>query len=63
MYQFWAGCLDAGPDWHEHLAHGRVLPQMLGVLSQDQKIDQLFTALHSGKFLARPSLVGLCWKI
>ena len=35
----------------------RFFREVLGVLSQDQKIDQLFTALHTGKF-SEPSLVA-----
>jgi hypothetical protein len=59
MYQFWAeGALKLGPTGTNIFS--RIVTffrDMLGVLSQDQKIDRLLTALHSGKF-SEPSLVG-----
>jgi len=59
MYQFWAeGALPLGQTGTNIFSRAvTFFREMLGVLSQDQKIDQLFTALHSGKF-AEPSLVG-----
>jgi hypothetical protein len=59
MYQFWAeGALKLGPTGTNIFS--RIVTffrEMLGVLSQDQKIDRLLTALHGGKF-SEPSLVG-----
>lgn len=59
MYQFWAeGALPLGQTGTNIFSRAvTFFREMLGVLSQDQKIDQLFTALHTGKF-AEPSLVG-----
>lgn len=59
MYQFWAeGLLPLGPTGTGIFSRMvTFFREMLGVLSQDQKIDQLFTALHTGKF-SEPSLVG-----
>lgn len=59
MYQFWAeGALPLGQTGTNIFSRAvTFFREMLGVLSQDQKIDQLLTALHSGKF-AEPSLVG-----
>ena len=59
MYQFWAeGLLPLGPTGTGIFSRMvTFFREMLGVLSQDQKIDQLFTALHSGKF-SEPSLVS-----
>lgn len=59
MYQFWAeGALPLGQTGTNIFSRAvTFFREMLGVLSQDQKIDQLFTALHTGKF-SEPSLVG-----
>lgn len=59
MYQFWAeGLLPLGPTGTGIFSRMvTFFREMLGVLSQDQKIDRLFTALHTGKF-SEPSLVG-----
>lgn len=59
MYQFWAeGALPLGQTGTNIFSRMvTFFREMLGVLSQDQKIDQLFTALHTGKF-SEPSLVG-----
>ncbi len=59
MYQFWAeGALPLGQAGSNIFSRAvTFFREMLGVLSQDQKIDQLFTALHTGKF-SEPSLVG-----
>ena len=59
MYQFWVeGALPLGQTGTNIFSRAvTFFREMLGVLSQDQKIDQLFTALHTGKF-AEPSLVG-----
>ena len=59
MYQFWAeGLLPLGPTGNNIFSRAaRFFREMLGVLSQDQKIEQLLTALHTGKF-AEPSLVA-----
>lgn len=59
MYQFWAeGALTLGPTGTNIFSRmAAFFREMLGVLSQDQKIDRLFTALHTGKF-SEPSLVG-----
>lgn len=59
MYQFWAeGALPLGQTGTNIFSRAvTFFREMLGVLSQDQKIDQLFTALHTGKF-SEPSLVA-----
>ena len=59
MYQFWAeGLLPLGQTGTNIFSRAvTFFREMLGVLSQDQKIDQLFTALHTGKF-SEPSLVA-----
>jgi hypothetical protein len=59
MYQFWAeGALPLGQTGTNIFSRAvTFFREMLGVLSQEQKIDQLFTALHTGKF-SEPSLVG-----
>lgn len=59
MYQFWAeGLLPLGTTGNNIFSRAaRFFREMLGVLSQDEKIEQLLTALHTGKF-AEPSLVA-----
>ena len=59
MYQFWAeGALPLGQTGTNIFSRAvTFFREMLGVLSQDQKINELFTALHTGKF-SEPSLVG-----
>lgn len=59
MYQFWAeGLLTLGPTGSNIFSRAaRFFREMLGVLSQDEKIEQLLTALHTGKF-SEPSLVA-----
>jgi hypothetical protein len=59
MYQFWAeGLLPLGTTGSNIFSRAaRFFREMLGVLSQDEKIEQLLTALHTGKF-AEPSLVA-----
>lgn len=59
MYQFWAeGLLPLGTTGNNIFSRAaRFFREVLGVLSQDEKIEQLLTALHTGKF-AEPSLVA-----
>ena len=59
MYQFWAeGLLPLGTTGNNIFSRAaRFFREMLGVLSEEQKLDRLLTALHTGKF-AEPSLVA-----
>lgn len=52
MYQFWAeGKLTLGPTGHSLFQRiTRFFRELLGVLNDDEKTRELFTALHAGRF-------------